>query len=280
MSKFTPPGLGWLRDLPDPRDLTPEHDAVVRLLHGLSPAGDRPSQLDLREFCGEIYDQFPLAAGSVHACLAQVQYFERRTRGRTVEPSRLFLYRTARRLLGWTGDAGLPLRTALQAMVKFGLPPERFWPYEQPALDVEPDAFVYASADRWPGTQFIRLDGRASRPENTLETVKRFLAAGFAVVFGFPVLTSVSIDAEIPVPTIYDGVRGGQAALAVGYDDTRRIRSDRGALLFANSWGPQWGDQGYGWLPYAYVREQLAVDFWTLLMPEWLASGELRRPGS
>ena len=35
MSKFIPRGLGWHRDLPDPRDYTPTHDHVVRLLHDL-----------------------------------------------------------------------------------------------------------------------------------------------------------------------------------------------------------------------------------------------------
>jgi len=59
----------------------------------------------------------------------------------------------------------------------------------------------------------------------------------------------------------------------------RRIRSDRGALLMMNSWGHKWGDGGAGWLPYTYVRERLAADFWTLLSPQWLASGDFRRPG-
>jgi C1A family cysteine protease len=64
----------------------------------------------------------------------------------------------------------------------------------------------------------------------------------------------------------------------VGYDDKLRIRSDKGALLVRNSWGADWGDGGYGWLPYEYVRQQLAVDFWTLLKPSWLKSGEFESP--
>jgi C1A family cysteine protease len=278
MGTLTPPGLGWHRDLPDPRDYTRKQATVARLLNDLVPDEDAPASVDLREYCGEAVHQAGLATSSVHACLSLVQYFERRASGRVLEPSRMFLYRTARRLMGWTGDSGIPLRTTLKAIVRYGLVPERLWPYDAQTLDDDPDAFVYASADRIPDAVYVRLDGRGERPENTLETVKRFLAAGFASVFGFVVCTSVTDEAEIPCPTIFDGVRGGQAVLAVGYDDNRRVRSDRGALLIMNSWGKEWGDGGVGWLPYTYVRQQLATDFWTLLSPEWLATADLRRP--
>jgi C1A family cysteine protease len=73
---------------------------------------------------------------------------------------------------------------------------------------------------------------------------------------------------------MFDIVRGGQAAVAVGYDDMRVIRSTRGALLVRNSWGSGRGEAGYGWLPGAYVKEQLAVDFWTLVKGEWVETGE------
>jgi C1A family cysteine protease len=278
MGAFTPPGLGWHRDLPDPRDFTRRQDLVARLLNDLPPSETSATGVDLREYCLESADQGGLATSSVHACLGLVQYFERRSSGRIIEPSRLFLYRIARRLIGWSGDSGLPLRTTLQAIARFGLAAERHWPYDACAVDAEPDAFVYAAAERIPDLVYLRLDGRGERPENTLENVKRFLAAGFPCVFGFPVCTSVSHEADIPTPTVFDGIRGGQAALAVGFDDTRRIRSDRGALLIINSWGKDWGDSGAGWLPFAYVREQLAVDFWTALSPEWLTSGDFCQP--
>lgn len=56
-----------------------------------------------------------------------------------IDTLRLFLYKTTRNLLGWTGDTGAYLRTTLEALVLFGVPPENYWQYdasntEQPIL--------------------------------------------------------------------------------------------------------------------------------------------------
>jgi hypothetical protein len=188
----------------------------------------------------------------------------------------MFLYKAASRLGGRQGD--LDPRTTLKALKRFGLPPENLCPYEPDNVGTEANCYCFSFSEAWQDLRFLRLDIADDTPGSTLETVRSYLAAGFACTIGFAVYSSLTSSADIPFPTGFDSVRGGQVVLAVGYDDDRRIRSEKGAILVRNSWGKNWGDSGYGWLPYAYIRRSLAADFWTLLKPEWLSSGELSRP--
>jgi C1A family cysteine protease len=49
-------------------------------------------------------------------------------------------------------------------------------------------------------------------------------------------------------------------------------------MLLRSSWGSQWGDNGNGWLPAAFIRKQLARDFWSIVSDDWMDSGELLMP--
>jgi C1A family cysteine protease len=100
-------------------------------------------------------------------------------------------------------------------------------------------------------------------------------------MFGLTVYNSLfeAKDGKIPYPCSGEKVAGGHAVMAVGYDDTIEIKnpgcstSTKGAILIRNSWGPAWGDEGYGWLPYEYILKGLATDWWTLLNQKWVDMG-------
>jgi C1A family cysteine protease len=291
-------GLGWLPDIPSHRDYTEEHPEIAPLLSRTRLArrvaggmrgepveatiGSLPPQVDLRSSFSPVEDQGQLGSCTANAAVGLLEYFERRTQGKYTDASRLFVYKTERDLLGWTGDTGAFLRTAMQALVLFGAPPEKYWPYDgrPPAtntrFDVEPSAFCYAFGANFQALKYFRLDPPGTTPAQLLANIKSYLAQGFPSMFGFPVYPEYDHPlpgglVAYPAPTSRS--RGGHANVAAGYDDTITIGGDTGALLVRNSWGPGWGLGGYAWMSYRYVTQGLATDWWTMISAEWVDSG-------
>ena len=282
-------GFGWLRDLPDARDYTPESTEVEPILASLVPTGKRaraakaPSSVDLRSWCTPIENQGQIGSCTANAAVGVLEYFEQRATGGHIDASRLFVYKATRNLMKVTGDTGAYLRTAMGALALVGAAPEDHWRYVVSRFDEEPPPFCYAIASRWRATHYFRLDGDASGSD-LVSQIKRHLAKGIPAMFGFPVYSSINGAAStgnIPFPTSGEKLLGGHAIVAVGYDDSRSIvnpspkgTATTGAFLIRNSWGTGWGDAGYGWLPYRYAEDGLADDWWSLLNAEWVASGQ------
>jgi C1A family cysteine protease len=311
--------MGWLRDLPDFRDFTVETntftagqkndivargrtvDKAVSIKKAFAKAETTspPGSVDLRPWCSPIEDQLTLGSCTAQAAVGILEYFEKRAFGTWIDASRLFVYKTARNLLGWRGDTGAYPRTTMASLVLFGAPPEKYWPYtdnwdpgparDKRTFDDEPWAFDYALAQNFQCLSYFRYDVAGVTPANLLANIKAKLNQGWASMFGFSVYQSMFTQAKttgkIPFPasdSAADPRVGGHAVCAVGYDDTITIQNSipgspitTGALLIRNSWGTAWGGMGgYLWMPYDYVLKGLTADWWTLYNAEWINTGQ------
>ncbi len=219
-----------------------------------------------------------------------IEFYENRAFSTYTDASRLFLYKVTRNLLGWTGDTGAYLSTTMAAMTLFGAPPEKYWPYTTvrpgpvspppaPDFDREPPAFCYAFAQNYQSIVYYRLDPPGVTPADLLQRIKFYLAGSMPAMFGFTVYSSYQFSGKnghFPFPCPEENTVGGHAVVAVGYDDAKKIKNPicgketKGALLIRNSWGTEWGEQGYGWLPYEYVLQGQADDWWLLLKHEYV----------
>ena len=275
-------GMGWLPDYPDFRDYTPDNQKISTFFEGrkIFSISKIPSTILIPEDdFSPVENQGSLGSCTANAGVGLMEYYQNKTKGKFIDMSRLFLYKVTRNLLGWTGDTGAFLRTTMQAMVAFGSCPESYWPYDVQDFEKEPPAFLYAFADEFETVRYFRIDPPGTSRQDLLQRIKSMINRKMPMMFGFSVYNSISqanSNGEIPYPCSTDRMVGGHAVVAMGYDDNKEIinrncgEKTRGAIKIRNSWGTGWGAKGYGWLPYDYILNNLADDWWSILRMEWL----------
>jgi C1A family cysteine protease len=279
-------GTGWLPPMPDLRDYTQDQKDIKAMTKKLGMGAGKmkaSTSVDLRKWCSPVENQGSLGSCTAHAGIGIVEYYQKRAFNKYFDGSRLFLYKTTRNLMQVTGDAGGWLRCAMGAMVLCGVPEEKYWPYNTDNFDDEPGAFVYSIADNYEALKYFCHDPQGAKVPypDVLASVKKYLEAGIPSMFGFwgfPSFEKSDVKGGIPYPCSGETAKWGHAIVAIGYDDEKIIKNlscnkqTKGALLIRNSWGKEWGDKGYGWLPYDYVLDNLAQDFWSLLGMDWVDS--------
>ncbi len=150
------------------------------------------------------------------------------------------------------GCQGAYMQDAMRAMLENGAVPFRQFPYDERSCAAVPRSTELQTGRQYRIRGYNRLTygERDFRPD--IQGIKQHLAQGSPVVIGMMVGGSfmsrmVGQKVWYPGPADY-AMQGysGHAMCVVGYDDNL----EGGAFQIMNSWGEEWGDQGFAWVRY------------------------------
>jgi C1A family cysteine protease len=245
---------GWRPDLPDRRDhffrVSPQILAAL------------PAKVDLRSNCPPVGDQGELGSCTAFAVAAAIMFEQQKRRAEVIDSSRLFIYYNSRVIDDTESqDVGATIRDAVKSVTKAGAPLNELWPYEIAKFAEKPPDEAYTDGEK-------RQAVRYQRVRQDLNQIRGTLAMGFPIVFGFSVFESfasetVAKSGIVPWPKSKEKNIGGHASLIVGYDDSVK------RVSFENSYGVEWGNAGFGEMPYNYVLDDnMSADFWAITLTE------------
>jgi C1A family cysteine protease len=114
---------------------------------------------------------------------------------------------------------------------------------------------------------------KAAAADLVIKQMCACLAEGFPIIFGFAMFyeadgkTEEFFDAKNWTDDVFNvdklqtrgEASGGHAVLCVGFD------SDKKLFRIMNSWGNDWKDKGFFWLPFSWFeRSGTTCDLWTI----------------
>lgn len=245
-----------------------------------------PERVSLRENCGQIRSQGKAGFCHSFAGTALKNLQETLDWGeRQYNFSPLGLARAVKARDGIAYTEGSTLLDVCKALCRDGVFDEVFYPYEK--YDAEsfkktgkltfPPLAVSAEEEKHIPKYYCENYARV----DTVEDLKRSLAEQKPVLLGMTCSEEIYSPTEgcigIPLGAF---LIGGHAVLAIGYDDkkerTIRGRKYKGFIECQNSWGKDYGEGGFFWIPYEYITYR-TKDFGMGFMMDMYTMIDLKR---
>lgn len=210
-----------------------------------------PPSIDMRNLMPPIYDQLELGSCSANSSTAyDVFLYDNKT-----ELSRLFEYYMVRKIEGTVNeDSGATNRDNVRSIKKNGICEENLMPYDITKFTIPPTKAAIVNAKQYTTSSYEAL--------SDLSDIKQALSLSKPVIIGMDVFESfegseIAKTGKMPMPLVTEENLGGHSVLVVGYVD------EGSYLIVRNSWGSDWGDKGYFYMPYKYLTEY-TFDYWIM----------------
>lgn len=212
-----------------------------------------PPAVDLSPYCPEVRHQ-----GYIFSCVGWATGYGAMTIQRAILNSctdksvisqnafsALFLYNQIK-----TSDCrqGSKITDALSFLEENGDCLAKHFDFDVNNCETRPDPPLVQNARRYAIEDYVTLFGSRDPAALKVAQVKKALAYKKPVIAGLSLLRNFYDlkNAKFWHPNIGNTApAGGHALVVVGYDDRRE------AFRLFNSWGKEWGDEGYIWIKYA-----------------------------
>ena len=198
-----------------------------------------------------------------------------------IDASQMFVYYNERVKEG-NVDLNVPvyIKDGIKSLFKNGICSEKSWPYPEMALPAnlmevvrtgtlqeitatlqqvmaDHETEIHAAISERPTDAAVTQAGKhiitrycKLTADKNLDELKLALTKGMPFIFGMMVPKSfyaITTNGMMTMPSIDEVRLGGHALLAVGFDDDKQV------FIVRNSWGEEFGDKGYCYIPYEFI---------------------------
>ena len=161
----------------------------------------------------------------------------------TFSPS--FVYNLIKSKTDYSCQKGSYVADAMRLMKDYGILKFTDFNYSQQSCTTKPSDHGYNLAKKNKIESFVRL-ASWDYPSNLALKTKKAIANNNPVVIGMRISSSF-YKVKGTWNGIQTGAIGGHAMVVVGYDDSK----SGGAFEILNSWGTNWGNNGFIWVTYS-----------------------------
>lgn len=213
----------------------------------------------LQEFFPNVYEQKSLNSSTACAIASVIEYIQKKTSSDTVvSPSILYLYYLGRYPDHTQLNVGTSIRKTLTLMNKYGIKDSKEIPYIVEYFTAQIN-IKDTQKNVYQGLfDFKKVPQDPKIIKAVLSIYEKPIIFGFNVYESFKNILKWDNDGKMPIPKENEKLLGSQTAVCVGYSEKKN------AFLIRNSWGNNWKNDGYFFMPYDYFCSRDSFDFWTL----------------
>lgn len=227
-----------------------------------------PSKISYREYCPPVRSQgqvatcvgwstsYALLSTQQNILMGETNYHRKQVR--VMDPN--FVYALIRDYRdGWCQN-GTSMSDAMEVLLNYGAKPLFTPPWLSCNSTYQVDKFAMAIASKYAIKNYYTLKDQT----NLINTLKTTLYYQMPIAIGMNVTKSFASGTGIVYgkwsPNVNEKIEGGHAMCIIGYDDNKF----GGSFEVMNSYGTQFGDNGFVWITYTdmkkYMQEAYVIE--------------------